>query len=100
MFPLKPIRVYEIIKEKKVKLKDGEFNMLNFLANYVGANFTQLFYQFFIRPDEKRITHILKMMHTVGLSIIVVISVWLFVCPIINQEPRNRFVSNFDWRTR
>jgi len=27
----------------------------------------------------------------------VVISVCLFVCPIITQEPLNRFASNFDW---
>ena len=30
----------------------------------------------------------------------VVISVCLFVCPIINQEPLDRFASNFDWGTR
>ena len=27
-------------------------------------------------------------------------SVCLFVCPIMNQEPRVRFASNFDWATR
>ena len=29
----------------------------------------------------------------------VAISVCLFVCPIITQEPSNRFASNFDWGT-
>ena len=29
----------------------------------------------------------------------VVISVCLFVCSIITQEPLNRFASNFDWVT-
>ena len=30
----------------------------------------------------------------------VVISVSLFVCPIITQEPPDRFASNYDWGTR
>ena len=30
----------------------------------------------------------------------VVISICQFVCPIITQEPLDRFVSNFDWGTR
>ena len=31
---------------------------------------------------------------------IVIISVCLFVCPIITHEPLERFASNFDWGTR
>ena len=30
----------------------------------------------------------------------IVISVYLFVCPIIPHEPQDRFTSNFDWGTR
>jgi len=33
-------------------------------------------------------------------KVVISVFVCLFVCPIITEEPLNRFASNFNWRTR